>query len=249
MEIDEGWLAPKKEAPPSKPFMEIDESWISPEEKVPTSDGKESAETADEDIELDIELIDEPTKTADEDIELDIEFIDEPTTEEAAPTSTPPVAAEVSPPAAAPAQPALPGVSTPAKATPAIDFGAPSPSAESIDALDRIIEEIYNIDDILERGGVEGPMREALIDIDSRLSAAKASKASIGGTDQLMDVLDRAMAVSNEVKSRDVSEFQSATPASLAALIEGVNNILMPKKAQKYMPAFVKMGDSWTILT
>lgn len=219
MKIDEGWLAPNEEAPSEEPIMEIDEEPAPPEE------------------------------IADEDIEL----IDEPTTEEAAliePASTPPVAAEVSSPAAAPAQPALPGVITPAKAAPsAIDFGAPSPSAESTDALDRIIEEIYSIDDILVGGGVEGPTHEALMGIESRLSAAKASKASIGDIDQLIDVLDRAMAVSDEVKSRDVSEFQSATPASLAALIEGVNNILMPKKAQRYMPAFVKMGDSWTILT
>jgi hypothetical protein len=210
------------------PFMEISEEDMEMALAPP-----ESSETAD--------MNEEPGEIADEDIVL-LDAIK--------PTLTAPVAGEVSSPAVTPAQPTLPGVSAPAKATPtAVGFGTPSPSAESIIALDRIIEEIYSIDDILVGGGVTGPTHEALMGIESRLSAAKASKASIGDIDQLIDVLDRAMAVSDEVKSRDVSEFQGTTPASLAYLIDGVNNILMPKRAQKNMSSFVKMGDSWTILT
>lgn len=231
--IEEIPAVPAPQVAPEEPaqFMEIEEGWLSPPApEAPAIPGTEPdvIEVSEEDVQPIEEEAppEEPVEISQEDIE-DIE----------APAA-----------AAQPPEPVAPPV-TPAKAAPApIDLGPQPLSAESTEVLNRIIEEVDGIVAALTASGVAGPLHDSLVGIKSKLSAAKASGAISGDLDSLVDVLDRAMAVADEVQSKDVSAFHGAATPAMTSLVEGVTRVLMPKQASRAEPAFIKDGDAWTIM-
>lgn len=148
-------------------------------------------------------------------------------------------------PAAQPAEPLMevqPGTLTPAPAGPA------PVSKEAAIILNRIVEEVDAANSTLAAAGVAGPVHESLTGIKSRLTAAMASGSISDDLNKLAEVLGQAIALTDEVSTGDPSAFATIAPPAMADLLEGVSHIIMPKKASSRPPAFIRNGDSWTVL-
>jgi len=225
--VEEEGIMPEVPSSDVSPLMDIQEGMISP----PRVEEPEE-EGVVEISEMDIEPVDEDIPEISEE---DVELVEVPPGARTAPAPVVlPTPAAVAPsPKVAPAP---------------VEFGPKPVSQESLGVFNSIIREVNAISDKLSTSGVAGALHDSLNSIKNRLTTAKTSNAFVDDLDQLVDVLDRAMALSDEVDAGDMSTLSAAAPPAMAGLVDGVNRILMPKKASLRPSAFIRDGDSWTVL-
>jgi hypothetical protein len=225
LEIEEGVLAP----------AEIPEEWLEEEGAATEAPSSEVSPLMD----IQEGMIPPPRAEVPEEegvieiSEMDIEPIDEElpevSDEEIELVEVPPGARTAPPPVAPPVGPA-------------------PISRDAAIIISRILEEVDAANGSLAAAGVAGPVHESLSGIKNRLTAAMASGSISDDLSKLTGVLEQAITLADEVSAGDPSAFSAIAPPAMAELLEGVSQIIMTKKANARPLAFIRDGNSWTVL-